>query len=141
MARQKRGSPTLEKALRRIAGMRWISPTLDFGKGLNLTEYDSHIQSLQTELSNYNNLLSTLDEMADRIAQMEEELSSYSEKMLMSVATNYGKDSVQYTQAGGKVRKSSSRRSKKSSDSSSEGTVTALKGANNNGKHRSVVLP
>ncbi|QIR35294.1 hypothetical protein HCG51_00025 [Tolypothrix sp. PCC 7910] len=140
MARQKRGSPTLEKALRRIAGMRWINQTLDFGNGLNLTEYDSRIQSLQTELSNYNNLLSTLDEMADRIAQSEEELSSYSEKMLMSVATNYGKDSVQYTQAGGKVRKSSSRRSKKS-EPSSEGTVTALKGANNNGKHNSVVLP
>ncbi|OUL27455.1 hypothetical protein BV372_25915 [Nostoc sp. T09] len=142
MVRQKRGSPTLEKALRRVAGMRWISPTLDFGKGLNLTEYDNLIQSLQTELSNYNNLLTSLDEMAGRISQIEEKLSSYSEKMLMSVATNYGRDSVQYTQAGGKLRKSSSRRSKKSSDSSSESTVvTALNGANNNGNQSSVVLP
>jgi len=142
MVRPKRSSPNLEKALRRVAGMRWISPTLDFGKELNLTEYDSRIQTLQNELSNYNNLLTTLDETADRISQIEEELSSYSEKMLMSVATNYGRDSLQYIQAGGKPRKSSSRRSKKSSDSSSESTVvTALKGANNNGKKSSVVVP
>ncbi|MDZ8052950.1 MAG: hypothetical protein RMX68_032760 [Aulosira sp. ZfuVER01] len=140
MVRPKRSSPTLEKAVKRIAGMRWISPTLDFGKGLNLTEYDSRIQSLQNELSNYNNLLTTLDETADRISQIEEELNRYSEKMLMSVVTNYGKDSLQYIQAGGKPRKNSSRRSKKS-QSSSEGTVTALNGVNNNGKQSSVVLP
>jgi hypothetical protein len=134
MARQKRSSPTLEKALRRIAGMRWISPKLDFGKSLNLTEYDSRIQILQTELTKYNNLLTTLDATADRISQIEAELSSYSEKMLMSVATNYGRNSVQYIQAGGKPRKSSPRRSKKSSDSASESTVVmAVNGAKNNG--------
>ncbi|OUL18308.1 hypothetical protein [Nostoc sp. 106C] len=141
MARLKRNSPTLEKALRRIAGMRWISPTLDFGKGLNLTDYDNLIQSLQTELSNYNNLLTSLDEMAGRISQIEEKLSSYSEMMLMSVATNYGRDSVQYTQAGGKLRKSSSRRSKKADSSSESTVVTTLNGANNNGKESPVVLP
>ncbi|MBD2213793.1 hypothetical protein H6G64_08705 [Calothrix sp. FACHB-156] len=140
MVRPKRSSPTLEKALRRIAGMRWINQSLDFGNGLNLIEYDSRIQSLQNELSNYNNLLTTLDETADRIAQIEEELNRYSEKMLMSVVTNYGKDSLQYIQAGGKPRKRSSSRSKKS-ETSSEGTVTALNGANNNGKQSSVVLP
>ncbi|MDZ7957446.1 MAG: hypothetical protein RMY34_06010 [Aulosira sp. DedQUE10] len=141
MVRPKRSSPNLEKAVQRVAGMRWISPTLDFGKGLNLVEYDSRIQSLQNELSNYNNLLSTLDEMADRISQIEEELNSYSEKMLMSVATNYGKGSLQYLQAGGKPRKSSSRRSKKSESSSESTVVTALNGANNNAKETSVVSP
>jgi DNA primase len=140
MARPKRNSPTLEKALRRIAGMRWISPTLDFGKGLNVTEYDNLIQNLQNELSSYNTLISTLDEKAVRISQIEEELNRYSEKMLMSVATNYGKDSLQYAQAGGKPRKSSSRRSK-NSQPSSETTVTPLNGANKNGKKSSVVLP
>ncbi|MBW4565096.1 MAG: hypothetical protein KME32_29170 [Mojavia pulchra JT2-VF2] len=140
MVRPKRSSPTLEKALRRISGMRSISPTLDFGRGLNLTDYDKRIQTLQTQLSTYNTLLSTLDEMAGRLSLTEEELNSYSEKMLMSVATNYGKDSLQYVQAGGKQRKSSSRRSSKS-QSSSESTVTLLNDANNNGKESSVVLP
>ncbi|MBD2433003.1 MULTISPECIES: hypothetical protein [Fischerella] len=140
MARLKRSSPTLEKALRRIAGMRSISPTLDFGNGLNLTDYDSRIQTLQDQLLTYNTLLSTLDEMAGRLSLIEEELSGYSEKMLMSVATRYGKDSLQYVQAGGKPRQKSSRRSK-NTQSPSESTATPLNSANNNGKETSVVLP
>lgn len=36
-------------------------------------------------------------------------LSSYSEKMLMDVVTRYGKDSLQYVQAGGKLCKRSTR--------------------------------
>ncbi|MBD2204501.1 hypothetical protein H6G33_19960 [Calothrix sp. FACHB-1219] len=141
MVRPTRSSPILEKALRRVAGMRWISPTLDFGRGLNLTEYDSRIQNLQTELSNYNNLLSSLDEMAIRIAEIEEDLSTYSEKMLMSVGSNYGKDSAEYAQAGGKRRKSSSRRSQTAPSPAEIMVTTPLNGANKNGKHNPVVLP
>ena len=130
MARLKRSSPTLEKALRRIAGLRAINPTLEFGNGLSVTNYDSRIQSLQTELSNYNTLLSTLDEMTGRLSVIEEELRGYSEKMLMSVATHYGKDSLQYVQAGGKQRKYVSRRSS-NNQPASESTATSLNGANN----------
>ncbi|MCC5662763.1 hypothetical protein LC653_02150 [Nostoc sp. CHAB 5784] len=140
MARLKRSSPTLEKALRRIAGMRSISPTLEFGNGLNLTDYDSRIQTLQTQLSTYNTLLSSIDEMAGRLSLIEEELGGYSEKMLMSVATHYGKNSLQYVQAGGKSRKKLSRRSS-NTQSPSESTATILNGANNNSKETSVVLP
>ncbi|MEH2222671.1 hypothetical protein [Nostoc sp.] len=140
MARLKRSSLTLENALRRIAGMRSISPTLEFGNGLNLTDYDTRIQNLQTQLSTYNTLLSTLDEMTGRLSLIEEELRGYSEKMLMSVAAHYGKDSLQYMQAGGKPRKKLSRRSS-NTQSPSESTATSLNGANNNGKETSVVLP
>jgi hypothetical protein len=140
MARLKRSSPTLEKALRRIAGMRSISTTLEFGNGLNLTDYDSRILTLQTQLSTYNTLLSTLDEMTGRLSLTEEELRGYSEKMLMSVATRYGKDSLQYVQAGGKQRKNLSRRLS-NTQSPSDSTATILNGANNNGKETSVVLP
>ncbi|MEH2459982.1 hypothetical protein [Nostoc sp.] len=140
MARLKRSSPTLEKALRRIAGMRSISPTLEFGNGLNLTDYDSRILTLQTQLSTYNTLLSTLDEMTGRLSLTEEELRGYSEKMLMSVATHYGKDSLQYVQAGGKQRKNLSRRLS-NTQSLSESTATFLNGANNNDRETSVVLP
>ncbi|MEH2003904.1 hypothetical protein [Nostoc sp.] len=133
MARLKRSSPTLEKALRRIAGMRSISSTLEFGNGLSLTNYDSHIQTLQTQLSTYNTLLSSIDEMAGRLSLIEEELRGYSEKMLMSVAARYGKDSLQYVQAGGKQRKKLSRRSS-NTQSPSESTATILNGANNNSR-------
>jgi hypothetical protein len=139
MARLKRSSPTLEKALRRIAGMRSISPTLEFGNGLNLKDYDSRIQTLQTQLSTYNTLLSTIDEMAGRLSLIEEELRGYSEKMLMSVATHYGKDSLQYMQAGGKPRKKLSRRSS-NTQSPSESTATILNGANNNGKQEQLTV-
>ncbi len=111
MARLKRSSTVLDKAMRRIAGMRSISETLEFGEGLNLTEYDARIQALQTRLGNYNTMLSTLDEMAGQIALLEQELRSYSEKMLMAVAARYGRDSLQYMQAGGTLRKRSVRRS------------------------------
>lgn len=136
MARLKRGSPILEKALRRIAGMRSISSTLDFGNELSLTEYDNRIQNLQNQLSTYNSLLSTLDEMAGSLSLSEEELSKYSEKMLMSVATRYGKDSLQYIQAGGKQRQTSRRLRKTQSTSKS----TPTNGANNNDTETSVVL-
>lgn len=141
MARLKRSSPTLEKALRRVAGMRAISPTLAFGDGLSLTDYDSRIQTLQTQLSNYNTLLSTLDEMAGRLSLIEEELRSYSEKMLMSVATRYGKDSLEYVQAGGKQRKSSRRLSNPQASENptietmmASSTAASMNGSNANGK-------
>ncbi|MEH2250566.1 hypothetical protein [Nostoc sp.] len=140
MARLKRSSSTLEKALRRIAGMRSISPTLEFGNGLSLTDYDSRIQILQTQLSTYNTSLSTLDEMTGRLYLIEEELRGYSEKMLMSVAARYGKDSLQYVQAGGKQRKNLSRRLS-NTQSPSDSTVTLLNRANNNGREAPVVLP
>ncbi|WP_445631594.1 hypothetical protein [Nostoc sp. DSM 114167] len=71
------------------------------------------------------------------VSLIEEELRGYSEKMLMSVATHYGKDSLQYIQAGGKPRKKLSRRSS-NTQSPSESTATTLNGANN-GKRTSIV--
>jgi hypothetical protein len=99
----------LDKATLRISGMRSISETLEFGDGLSLAEYERRIQTLQMKLSSYNTMLSTLDEAVGQIELLEQELRSYSEKMLMSVATRYGKNSLQYMQAGGKPRKSSKR--------------------------------
>ncbi|MBW4470472.1 MAG: hypothetical protein KME45_08700 [Stenomitos rutilans HA7619-LM2] len=115
MARLKRSSKVLEKGLRRMAGMRSINDPLDFAPGLSLTEYDVRIQALQGQLARYNTMLSTVDEMAGVVKLMEEELRSYSEKMLMGVVTRYGKDSLQYVQAGGTPRKRTTRKAVSSS--------------------------
>jgi uncharacterized protein YukE len=123
MARLKRSSDVLDKAMRRMAGTRAISETLDFGNGLSVVEYDARIQALQTHLNNYNTMLSTLDEMAGKIELLEQEMRQYSEKMLMSVATRYGKDSLQYVQAGGKLRKRSTR-------ATSESAIAPVAGIN-----------
>ncbi|NJL37384.1 MAG: hypothetical protein HC899_12025 [Leptolyngbyaceae cyanobacterium SM1_4_3] len=109
MARLKRSSPVLDKALRRMAGMRSLHHKLKLANGLNLTEYDARIQALQTKLLNYNTMLSQLDEVAGQIALLEQDLSNYSEKMLLGVAAQYGKSSLEYMQAGGKPRKRSAR--------------------------------
>ncbi|MCC5640653.1 hypothetical protein LC593_33455 [Nostoc sp. CHAB 5844] len=111
MARLKRSSTILDKATRRIAGMRSISETLEFGEGLSLIEYERRIQTLQTKLSSYNTMLSAIDEAIGQIQLLEQDLSIYSEKMLMSVRTRYGKNSLQYVQAGGKLRQRSKRAS------------------------------
>jgi hypothetical protein len=58
----------------------------------------------------YNSAISSLDQMADYLRHLEQELRGYSEKMLMGVGARYGKDSLEYMQSGGTLRKSSSRR-------------------------------
>lgn len=109
MARLKRSSKVLDKAARRMSGMRSISETLDFGEGLSLSEYGRRIQTLQMKLSDYNKMLSSLDEAMGEIQLLEEDLSNYSEKMLVTVGTRYGKRSFQYMQAGGKARQNKKR--------------------------------
>jgi hypothetical protein len=113
--------------------MRSISETLDFGAGLSLVEYDTRVQALQGKLSAYNTMLSALDEMSGTIDEMEQELRGFSEKMLMSVAARYGKDSLQYMQAGGTQRKRNQPSAAKSG--SSETSVTSsVETAETNGK-------
>ncbi|WP_375448682.1 hypothetical protein [uncultured Nostoc sp.] len=87
---------------------------------------------MQTKLSSYNTMLSTLDEAMGQIQLLEEDLSSYSEKMLMSVGTRYGKNSLQYVQAGGKRRQ----RNKGASNTEPATTAIALnvEKATTNGK-------
>lgn len=139
MARLKRGSVTLDKARRRMAGMESIQDILEFGDGLSLPEYNARIQTLQMQLSSYNTMLSKLDEMASRVTMLEQELSSYSERMLMSVATRYGKESLQYMQAGGKSRKRVTRSTSTPAIAPVVTTATTSATTNGNGAKASVI--
>jgi hypothetical protein len=105
MARIKRGSKVLNKVAVRIAGMRSLSDSLDFGGDLTLATYDAKIQNLQAQLNRYNTLLSEIDGLSESIVLAEKDLSYFAERMLLGVATQYGRDSVQYMQAGGTIRK------------------------------------
>lgn len=105
MARPKRSSICLEKAERRAASLQSISADLDFGKGLTLEAYNSLIEDLRNQLTAYNTILSTIDEAREKLQDTEHRLTDFSERMLTGVATHYGKDSTQYTMAGG-IRKS-----------------------------------
>jgi hypothetical protein len=100
MARRKRTSPVLEKAVRRAAGMSSIDPVLDLGNGLTLPSFSTLIEAMQTRENAYNTL-SNLDKLYREMLETERDLGDMAEHMLLGVATKYGKSSVEYGMAGG----------------------------------------
>jgi hypothetical protein len=101
MARIKRTSDALTKAEKREAGLRTIEGTLEFSQEVTLQGYSQLIQTLRTQISDYNSALTTADHLAREVKDTEKALRTYSEKMLLNVAAFYGKDSREYGKAGG----------------------------------------
>jgi len=110
MARRKRSSKVLEKADRRIASLRSISPDLNLGNGLTVDVYTNLITDMRDRLAAYNTVLSTVDKTYNDMLLIEQKLGDYSELLLLGVATKYGKSSDEYEMAGG-VKKSERKRS------------------------------
>jgi hypothetical protein len=104
MSRKKRSSRILEKAQLRSDGIQSIDYQLDAGGGFNAPGYLNTINELRSEMSAYNTALSNIDALNNQIAETERLLAEYSERMLLGVAAQYGKDSREYEMAGG-VRK------------------------------------
>jgi hypothetical protein len=111
MSLQKRTSAILKRADLRLASLRSIDESLDLGNGLTLDAYSTLITALRDQISNYNQALSTVDQSRFSVNQLEHQLSSLSEKMLLGVAIKYGKDSDEYVMAGGSRRLYRRRRS------------------------------
>jgi hypothetical protein len=101
MARRKRTSLVLERAVRRGASINSIDPNLDLGNGLTLRAFSTLIETMRTRENEYNTALSTLDKLYREMLETESELADMTEHMLMAVATRYGKSSVEYGMAGG----------------------------------------
>jgi hypothetical protein len=110
MPRIKRSSDIIDKASGRLAGLKSINPNLDLGKGITTDAFHAIIETARQKVDAYNTTLSRLD--ADRNAMIEAEkaVSTFSEKTLIGVAFEYGKDSPEYGMAGG-IRKSQRKRS------------------------------
>ncbi|MBW4446208.1 MAG: hypothetical protein KME38_04820 [Spirirestis rafaelensis WJT71-NPBG6] len=122
MSLKTRGSAAIDKAQRRLALLKSIHENLDLGHGLTIEAYTSLIANTRATLEAHNTLLSNLEESRKTITQMDKALSQLSERMLTGVATIYGRNSMEYSKAGGSNRK----RSKKSiSQVPSVVTVTA----------------
>ncbi|MEH2229925.1 MAG: hypothetical protein V7K71_09795 [Nostoc sp.] len=109
MARPKRNSRTLGKAELRLASIKSISPTLDVGENLTVTDYTDKIENLRQSLEAYNTTLSTIDVLLTQIVENEQDLADYSEKILRGIAYKYGNNSHEYQMAGG-IRKSDRKR-------------------------------
>lgn len=109
MAKAKRKSATVEQAMKRLAGLEAISPTLNLGNGLTVASYSAAVSAAITKLDAYNTLLSNADSAQNDLAAQEKTLRQLSERMLEAVGAVYGHDSNEYEKAGGK-RKSDRKR-------------------------------
>jgi hypothetical protein len=105
MARRKRGSRTLTRAEKRLVGLKSINPKLDLGNDLTVARFASVIADFQQKLDDYNSVLHVADALRLEVADLEVSLAALTEKMLVGVAHQFGKDSYEYAQAGG-VKKS-----------------------------------
>ncbi|MBG1261975.1 hypothetical protein F8S20_24245 [Nostoc sp. BAE] len=101
MSRPKRGSKVLDRAQRRIAALKSISPTLDLGNGVTIDSFAALIKTTQDKLETYNSSLSTVDLTQGALEVAEKSLMELTEHMLLSVAAKYGKNSDEYKMAGG----------------------------------------
>ncbi|MEH2047541.1 hypothetical protein [Nostoc sp.] len=101
MARRKRTSLVLERAVRRAASINSIDPSLDLGNGLTLPAFSTLIETMRTKENAYNSALSSLDKLYREMLETEGKLGDMTEHMLMAVGTRYGKSSVEYGMAGG----------------------------------------
>ncbi|MBC6434822.1 hypothetical protein FM036_32435 [Nostoc sp. HG1] len=101
MARRKRTSVVLERAVLRAASINSIDPRLDLGNGLTLPAFSTLIETMRTKENAYNSALSSLDKLYREMLETEDELGDMTEHMLMAVGTRYGKSSVEYGMAGG----------------------------------------
>lgn len=113
MPRTRRRSATTDKADARATALSSINPALELGESLTLAAYKAKIAITRTALEAYNTLLSNADAALVALEQSESELADLSERMLKGVASEFGRDSVEYEKAGG-VRKSKIKRGSKS---------------------------
>ncbi|MGF1569737.1 MAG: hypothetical protein ACFCVD_17000 [Nodosilinea sp.] len=109
MPPQKRTSKVLSEAEKRAAGIQAIEMALDLGNGITAQGYTQAIEALRQKLSAYNETLSLADQAANTVTEAERAIRDYFERILLGVATKYGKDSNEYEMAGG-VRKSDRKR-------------------------------
>ena len=99
----------LEKGLSRLAAIKSISPTLDLGNDITAVKYEDAINSLKSKIAEYNTTLSSLDKLHNEYVTLRDKLRDFNERILLGVATKFGKNSTEYEMAGG-VKKSERKR-------------------------------
>jgi hypothetical protein len=124
MSRRKRSSKILDKAQRRIAGLKSIDPSLNLGSGLTVAALSTLMEATRQKLEAYNTVLSTVDQSYNTMLEAEQSLAELLERMLTGVSARYGKTSNEYEMAGG-VRRRSRRRTVRSIDPTATETTQA----------------
>jgi hypothetical protein len=131
MPSNKRTYRVLEKAELRVAGLKAIDPSIDFGDARNLQNMTQLIEQYRSKIDAYNTALTVINSSRSEMDELDKTLSELTERMLIGVAFKYGKDSREYQMAGGvrksdRIRKSRATRLKTTSkEASSENAKTA----------------
>ncbi len=113
MSRQKKyTSIKLEKAQTRLAALKSINTALDLGNGLTVKAYSQMIEEARQKLETYNTALSVVDQSYAAVTDAEKTIAEWTERMLIAVAYQYGKNSDEYQMAGG-TRRSDRKRPKR----------------------------
>lgn len=112
MARLRRSSNVIAKALVRSNNLKSISPTLDLGGGLTVAAFDSKIAEAQAAEADYNQTVASLDEKSNRLDALLKETSEMSARLLAGVGARHGRNSDEYEKAGG-VKTDEIKRSKR----------------------------
>lgn len=102
--RKKHSSAALEKAQTRLAALKSISQTLDLGNGLTVASFSQIIEDARQKLELYNTSLSAVDQTYTAMEDSEDIMAEWTERMLIGVASKYGKNSNEYKMAGGTRR-------------------------------------
>ncbi|MBD2079970.1 hypothetical protein [Leptolyngbya sp. FACHB-17] len=105
MPLQTRGSAELDKAQRRLAGLKSINPNLDLGYGLTIDFYSEQIETLRAALEKHNQMVAELDASRKTLDELDRAMANLSGRMLSAVKIKYGSNSKEYSQAGGTIRK------------------------------------
>ncbi len=110
--KKKRTSAVLDKAQTRLASLKSINQALDLGNGLTIDTFNQTIEDGRQKLEKYNTTLSTVDQNYAAVMDAEKLIAEWTERMLIGVASKYGKNSDEYKMAGG-TRRSERKRPKR----------------------------
>lgn len=124
MSRKKKyTSATLDKAQTRLAALKSINPMLDMGNGLTVKAYSQLIEDARQKLEAYNIALSVVDQSYSAATDAEKIIAEWTERMLIAVAYQYGKNSKEYQMAGGTRRSDRKRPKRREGQNPSESSV------------------
>jgi hypothetical protein len=101
MARAKRKSAIVETARRRLAGLKSLKTTPNFGPLLTEAILQQKADALETRLVGYNQMLSEADTELNGIEADEDELADLNRRFLSSTEGQFGPDSSEYEAMGG----------------------------------------
>jgi len=87
-----------------LAALQSINVALDMGNGLTVRAYGQLIDDARQKLEAYNTALSIVDQSSNAVEDAEKVIAEWTERMLIAVAYQYGKNSDEYQMAGGTRR-------------------------------------